>query len=438
MLSHRLCRSKDQNGAVVDGPSMLRYAKGLQRLSGKCGAGAWPECVRKYINGRFIMPRDPSPPLTLEVSESLAGAGARTGRRATAPARWRRRVAIASGLIVAGLLVAFAWFEFYPKALADADAAYRRNDLKTTLNIAKGHLVRRPFSRYAALLAARCLSRLSRPDEAEPYYQRAGSLNLEDRHIRAYALVVNNRREPAIQAYREILASRPDDVLALSRMAAVLISESRWGEAMDAASRLIKIPAAAVIGHTLAGVVYHNNLNSELAVFEFDRVLELDPELKRMPLKPRSMFWLDYGHNLLSVGRWGDARRHLHRALGEGEDAKVADLLGQSYYLEEAFDEAERYWRLAIYWAPERFGAWWRIGKLQLQRGRPMEAIEPLRRAIALEPKAIGPRYTLSLAYRGLGQTEEADRLAAEVSHLRGKATNSPPDDVAGSTSQDK
>ncbi len=122
---------------------------------------------------------------------------------------------------------------------------------------------------------------------------------------------MNNRREPAIQAYREILASCPDDVLALSRMAAVLISESRWGDVLDAANRLIKIPTGAVIGHTLAGVAHHNTSDSEFAVFEFDRVLQLDPELKQMPLKPRSMFWLEYGQNLLAVGRSGDARRHL-------------------------------------------------------------------------------------------------------------------------------
>jgi tetratricopeptide (TPR) repeat protein len=388
------------------------------------------------------MPPDPSPPSTLEVSGSLPGADARTRRRATAPGRrgprWRRRLAIAAGLIAAGLLVAFAWSEFCPKALAEAEAAYRRNDLETTLRIAKVHLVRRPFSRYAALLAARCLSRLGRPDQAEPYYQQAGPLELADRHIRAYALVVNNRREPAIRAYREILASRPDDVLALSRMAAVLISERRWGDVLEAANRLIKIPAGAVIGHTLAGVVHHNTFDPELAVFEFDRVLELDPELKRMPLKPRSMFWIQYGHSLLAVGRWVEARRHLDRALGEGDDAKIADLLGQSYYLEGELDDAERCWRMAILRDPDRFGTWWRIGKLELQRGRPTEAIEPLRRAITLQPKAIGPLYTLSLAYRRLGRTEESDRLGEQVKRLRGEAPISPQGGMGGGILQDE
>jgi tetratricopeptide (TPR) repeat protein len=375
----------------------------------------------------FSMPLDPAPPLTVDVSESLVSVGARTHTQTTAPGRLdRRRVAIAAGAIAAVVLAVFAWSEFYPRALAEADAAYHRNDLERSLRIAKGHLARRPFSRHAALLAARCLSRLGRPDDAETYYKHAGALGLEDRHIRAYALVLNNRREPAIHAYREILASRPDDVLALSRMAAVLISESRWADALETASCLIKIPTGAVIGHTLAGVVHHNTQDSELAVFEFERVLELDPELKRMPLKPRSMFWIEYGKCLLSVGRWADARRHLAHALDQGDDPKVADLLGQSYYLEGEFDDAERCWRLATLWNPDRFGTWWRIGKLELERGRPADAIEPLRRAIALQPKASGPLYTLRLAYRLLGQTENADRLQEQISRSRGRATASP------------
>ena len=164
--------------------------------------------------------------------------------------------------------------------------------------------------------AARCLSRLGRPDQAEPLYQKAGSLDLEDRHIRAYALVLSNRRESAIRAYEQILEIRPDDVLALSRLAAVLISERRWDGALGVADRLIKTSAGAVVGHTLAGVVHHNTRDSELAVFAFSRVLELDPELHQMPLKPRSMFWTEFGHNLLAVGRWAEARECLNRAAG--------------------------------------------------------------------------------------------------------------------------
>jgi tetratricopeptide (TPR) repeat protein len=337
----------------------------------------------------------------------------------------RRWAALGGGLIATGLLAALAWSEFHPAALAEAEAAYRRNKLETALHLAEGHLARRPFSRSAALLAARCLSRLGRPDQAEPYYQKAAPLDYQDEHIRAFALVLENRREPAIRAYQAILARWPADVLALSRMAAVLISESRWADVLEAAQRLIQIPDGAVIGYTLAGVVHHNTRDAELAVFAFDRVLALDPKLQRMPLKPRAQFWTDYGHNLLQVGRWAEARRHLHRALEEGDDAKVADLLGQSYYLEGALDDAEQCWRLALQWDPNRSGTWWRLGKLELQRGRPAAAIEPLRRATALEPRAVGPLYSLGLAYRGLGRREESDRVLEQARRLR--ATPSAP-----------
>jgi tetratricopeptide (TPR) repeat protein len=184
---------------------------------------------------------------------------------------------------------------------------------------------------------------------------------------------------------------------------------------------LVKIPAGTVIGHTLAGVVHHNTGEFEEAVEDFSRVLELDPDLKQMPLKPRSIFWGEFGKSLLSIGRAEEAQRYLHRALREGDDASVADLLGQSYYLQGALDDAEQCWRLALQLDPERPGAWWRLGKLELQRGRPAEAIEPLRRSSALEPDAIGPIYDLSLAYRRLGQSEESVKLSEQANRLRGR-----------------
>jgi tetratricopeptide (TPR) repeat protein len=349
----------------------------------------------------------------------LSARGAASSRRGR---RWRRRAAITFGLIVSGSLAAVVWSELHPADLARAEAAYGRNHLGAALRLAEGHLARRPSSRHAALLAARCLSRLGRPDAAEAFYRKAGPLDVEDLHVRAFALVLANRREPAIRAYREILDRRPDDVLALSRLAGVLISESRWAETLEVARRLIAIPDGAVIGHTLAGVVHHNTRDSELAVFAFDRVVTLDPALERMPLKPRSMFWSEYGHNLLVIGRWADARTCLQRALADGDDPKIADLLGQSYYLAGEPDEAERYWRLALQWDADRPGTWWRIGKLELQRGRAAAAIEPLCRATSIQPDAVGPLYSLGLAYRRLGRGEEADRCMKRVERLRGKS----------------
>jgi tetratricopeptide (TPR) repeat protein len=333
-------------------------------------------------------------------------------------------------IAAAGLAGALAWSELHPRALEQAEAAYRRNDLAPALRLAQGHLERRPGSRRANLLAARCLSRLGKPLEAESLYQKALPLDNEDSHIRAYAFVVNNMRDRAIQAYDELLGRWPEDVLALSRKAAVLISETRWNEAQDMAGRLARIPAGEVIGYTLAAVVHHNTGEFEEAVEEFGHVLELDPELKQMPLKPRSMFWAEFGRSLLAIGRAGEAERQLHRGLREGDDPTVADLLGQAYYLQGRFDEAEPCWRLAAEWEPTRAGTWWRLGKLELQRGRAAEAVEPLRRSTALEPRAAGPLYSLSLACRRLGQIEESERLRRQADDLRARRTERPRADL--------
>jgi tetratricopeptide (TPR) repeat protein len=357
---------------------------------------------------------------TLEAQEPLS---VPVGRARAGPVvvkrKWRRPVVLFCGVVTSLLAAAVGWFEYDPPALAQAEAAYRRNELDTALRVARGHLDRRPYSRSAAILSARCLSRMGRPKEAELYYQKASPLSLEDRHIRAYAFVLSNARDPAILAYQEILRLWPQDVLALRRMAAVLISESRWYDAMDAALRLTEIPSAAVIGHTLAGMVHYNTGESQDAVNAFDQVMVLDPELKQMPLKPRSMFWSEYGRNLILIGRTEDAKRNLHRALGEGDDPKIADLLGEAYSLQGSLEDAEQCWRLALQLDPTRYGTWWRLGKLELQRGRPAEAIESLRRATALRPDAVGPLYSLSLAYRRLGRNAEALEYTNQANRLR-------------------
>jgi tetratricopeptide (TPR) repeat protein len=370
------------------------------------------------------MPTGRVQPSTSEAAQLLSRSTEGTRVRGSSRVRswfWRRALALLACGLAAGYLTVLAWFELQPAALVEADAAFQRGDVGTALRIARGHLARRPASRHATLLVARCLSRMDRPVEAEPYYQRSWPIDLQDRHLRAYAFVVNNMREAAIIAYQEIHRLWPEDVLALSRLASVLILDSRWYDAMGIANRLVKMPAGTVIGHTLAGVVHHNTGEFEEAVDDFSRILELDPDLKQMPLKPRSIFWSEFGKSLLLMGRAEEAQRYLHRALREGDDASVADLLGQSYYLQGALDDAEQCWRLALQLDPERPGAWWRLGKLELQRGRPAEAIEPLRRSSALEPEAIGPLYDLSLAYRRLGQNEESAKFSQQANRLRGK-----------------
>ena len=104
------------------------------------------------------------------------------------------------------------------------------------------------------------------------------------------------------------------------------------------------------------------------------------------------------------------ARRYLHRALEEDDDAKVADLLGQSYYLEGELDEAEQCWRRPCNGtriASARGGG----SASSSSSGVVSRRRSSRSRAVTLEPRAVGPLYSLAHAYRRLGRREEADRL---------------------------
>ena len=300
--------------------------------------------------------------------------------------RRARSLAVAALLLAAGPLAWVGWSEWDPAMIREAEAAYRRGDPATAWRKASEHLARRPSSRAGASVAARSLTRLGKPAQAEPYYDRAGEVSLDDLHARALALAQAGLSAEAARACRAILADRPDDALALRRLAAALITTSRWDEALDAADRLTRLPGAAVVGHTLAGTIHHDTESPERAVLEFERVLELDPGLEKMPLSPRPTFWIYLGQDLLHVGRGADARRLLERAVAEREDAYLMDLIGESCAQIGEAEEAEGWWRRSIALKPRRALPWILLGNLELRRNRPGPAIEAFGRAAELRP----------------------------------------------------
>ena len=319
-----------------------------------------------------------------------------------------RALLLVSALIV--LSIVTAWNLTRSEALAEAERAYARVDLAGCLQHALDHLERRPWSREAALLAARSLSRLDYADRAEPYYRRAGRLSLADQQLRAFYLVRGPHPEQAIPAYREILRLEPDNVTAMRRFAAVLLSQDDKPQLLELADRLTRVPAGEVIGAMLRGTVYHNDQNPQMAVAAFERVLELDPELREMPAS-RKLFWNQLTDDLVECGRIEDAGRYLERALAAGPDAALIDRLGYTYFLRGDLGEAERYYHQAAESDPTFYGPHLNLAKLAIQRRRRDEALRELNEARRLAPRHYGVLYSLALLYRQLGQAAEADRV---------------------------
>ena len=328
-------------------------------------------------------------------------------------------------IVLPASLVLTAWNITRSDALEVARRSYARGDLASALGNALDHLTRQPWSREAALLAGRCLSRLDYADDAEPYYRRAGNLALADLHIRAYGLVRGNHRKQAIQAYHEILARWPENVMALRRLAAVEMTQSNDLEVQKLSERLVLIPSAAAIGYTLRGVVEHNDNNPEQAVAAFERVLELDPDLREMPL-PRALFWSHLTSDLLASGRPADARRYLARAMETDPDSRLVVTLGRAYDLEGETAQAERCFRQAVEQDPNSYVPYLYLGKIELHSRRGDEALNHLKRAVELAPGHYDTLSALALAYRQLGHEADARLFQTKAEAIHGKPMSPP------------
>ncbi len=86
----------------------------------------------------------------------------------------RRWSLIASRTTVIALLTLTAWRSVRPEAVAEAEAAYAKSDVVTSLRRACDRLDCWAPSSRASRLAALCLSRLDFAAEAERHYGRAG------------------------------------------------------------------------------------------------------------------------------------------------------------------------------------------------------------------------------------------------------------------------
>jgi tetratricopeptide (TPR) repeat protein len=321
-------------------------------------------------------------------------------------------------LSVIGLLILTAWNVTRSGVVLDARRAYTRGDLVLCLERALDHLDRQPWSREAALLAGRSLSRLDYADEAEPYFRRAGRLTQNDTQIRAYGLVRGPHAERAIPVYNELLARWPDNVIALRRLAAVQLSRDNTTESIKLADRLISIPSGAVIGHTIRGVVYHNDRNPQEAVAAFERVLALDPGLREMPLS-RRLFWSHLADDLIECGRIDDAKHQLSSVLTEDSDPELMNRLGRVYFLQGSLEDAERCFRQAAEWGPIEFDPHLNLAKLAMQRKDPEGALTHLSEAKLRAPREYTVLYSLASVYRQLGRPDDAKRIQDALAQLR-------------------
>jgi tetratricopeptide (TPR) repeat protein len=365
---------------------------------------------------RYVEVMNVQASLPLEASP----AEATPGDRARNASPWRPRIVALMGLACLVIVGLVALFHFATRfdPLGRAHRAYEAHDYRTAFRAAHDHLKRRPDDRRASLLAARCLTGLGQGRQAEDYYKQSVPLDLQDSHDRAWGLVLAGRTEQAVEIYFDMIQRWPEDVLALKRLAGVLMELKAWKPALLVSERLIRIPEGEVAGQTLAGIGFHVSHHAAQAISSFQRVLRLDPDLKEMPL-PKPLFWNHLALDLIAMGRTAEARSYLERALGQQDDAGLREILGVTYEKEGSADEAEKCWRQALTLDANNADTLLDLGRLALGRGRFDEAVEFLERAADVSPQSIDPVYNLSRAYRLKGNVAKAQHYERRADQLR-------------------
>ena len=148
---------------------------------------------------------------------------------------------------------------------------------------------------------------------------------------------------------------------------------------------MLATPGGTVVGQTLRAVVYHNDQNHQEAVAAFEKILDLDPELKEMPLA-KTLFWAHYTDDLIGSGRLQDARAALKKYLATTQDADLMNRLGQIYVLEGSFEDAEPSFLLALDLNSNQFAPYVGLARLALPHD-PKAALEHLQQAKLLAPE---------------------------------------------------
>jgi tetratricopeptide (TPR) repeat protein len=318
-------------------------------------------------------------------------------------------------LVLLFLLVIGAAAGFYCYALMeldDARADVREGRPAEALRRLDVCLFVWPRSTEVHLLAARA-ARLS------------GDFNGADRHLKQCMRLANGATEATQLEYLLMRAQtgeedevapalfarvenkHPESLFFLETLAGAYMRHLRFGPAYFCLSRWIKeAPDTAKPYHWRGWVLERLNNNKE-AMEDYERALELQPDLAAVRLRVVEI--------LLEQHRPREALPHLKRLRRELPDrADILARMGECRFLQGRAKEARALLEAAVKKLPEDRPLLVHLAKLELQEGRPARAEQWARRAVKVDPADAEARFNLASSLRLQGRKQEAADALAE------------------------
>jgi tetratricopeptide (TPR) repeat protein len=201
-----------------------------------------------------------------------------------------------------------------------------------------------------------------------------------------------------------------------------LVELKRAEEALSVFQRLSDVSQASPDSLSYAAQGFMLSGDLERALKDFTTLAAIDPR------RPKTNYFI--GQSLIRLNRFDEAEKAFAREL----EINPADHLAQYHLaltLIERKVEPERalvLLRQAIDLKYDYADARYQLGKIHLENGETQKAIEQLESASVAEPNKDYIRYQLSIAYRKVGRTADADRELKRYQELKAanRKTDSP------------
>ncbi len=300
------------------------------------------------------------------------------------------------------------------------------------------------------------LARMGKPEEAIPLYQTALRFHPDDASTKrnlAIAYFKAQRYAPAWRLLRPMTAKYPNDfqvldlaglsLLALDRYpeAAVYLERANHAQPSDLETldmlgkaylrmkerkaltsvfaRIMQVNPNSASAHILMATAYQQADDKPEAIREYQAAAQADPNFAGVHSGLGYVYWLEGELQLAEPEFREELRRYPNDPIS---NCVLGQILLTSDLTDDRLEEAEAHFRLALKVNPAYGDALLGLGKTEIARKRPREAVDVLRKAVQLQPDSSKAHYLLSTALNHLGQTAEAARerkIAADLPEKR-------------------
>ena len=265
-----------------------------------------------------------------------------------------------------------------------------------------------PNNRPALHILAQLEARDRDPDGMLDVYSRISSVYPSDLFARYKegSLLIDKGQGEAVKASAEAMIKEFPDKAEGHRLLGLYLSrEGQFGEAVKSLTKSLRIQPDLET-YYLLGLAYYYTGNLEMAVTQFQTVLDYSPDFVQARVMQGEIF--------LRQGRGAEALVVAEKMLETNpEDFRAYALKGDALLLQGKPQEARAVYENASALAPTHYGLLLKSGLLKLSLGD-AAGEQDLKKALEISPQALDARLALNAFYLRIGRGEEAISVLTE------------------------